>query len=221
MQVAGAQQAPPSLTPGAPDLMAQVRALYEATAVPVREIARRAGVAERTLYKYARKQNWKPRYAWTPDGARPVGRAAPRRWSEAQEREHERASQVAPAKGAGGRFIRREDIGEPFAQGLKALDPAGRAAAAAACAEADRAVRRAQAEADAEAQCQKHLRIIESVGLAFAEYNAFRRDRAGRGPRPFDGRLARLHVDFINTMLRRWEWFIAHEDIGIVAVECP
>jgi hypothetical protein len=112
--------------------MAQVRALYEDTAVPVREIARRAGVTERTLYKYARRNNWKSRYAWIADGARPPARPGRRRWSEASER----AAQVAPAKGAGGRFIRRDDIGKPFARGIKALDPAGRAAAAKASVEA-------------------------------------------------------------------------------------
>ena len=150
----------------APELMAQVRALYEATAVPVREIARRAGVAERTLYKYARKQNWKPRYAWTPDGARPVGRAARLRWSDAQEKEHERASQFAPAKGAGGRFIRREDIGEPFAQGLKALDPAGRAAAAAACAEAERAAERARLEAEVYEAWEARTKAMRALNRA-------------------------------------------------------
>src|SRR5205814_1077213 len=36
-------------------LTEQVRALYEETVVPVREIARLAGVTERTIYKYARK----------------------------------------------------------------------------------------------------------------------------------------------------------------------
>src|SRR5689334_8603488 len=37
------------------DLTAQVRALYEGSGVPVREIAALAGVTERTVYKYARK----------------------------------------------------------------------------------------------------------------------------------------------------------------------
>ena len=154
--------------------MAQVRALYEDTAVPVRDIARRAGVAERTLYKYAQKHSWKPRYAWTPDGSRPPGRPGRRRSSE----QRARAERFAPAKGAGGRFIRREDKGQPVAQGIKALDPAGRAAAAQAAAEAERVARRAKAEADAEVQLQKHLRIMETVSLACAEYGRFQRDRA-------------------------------------------
>jgi hypothetical protein len=72
------------------DLTARACALYENSAVPVREIARRAGVTERTIYKYAQKGGWKARYAW----------------------------QFAPIKGVGGRFIRRADKGKPFARGL-------------------------------------------------------------------------------------------------------
>jgi hypothetical protein len=111
--------------------MALVRRMYEDSIIPVRDIARRAGVTERTLYKYARKHNWKPRYAWTPSGARPHGRAARQRWTEARER----AAAFAPVKGAGGRFISRDEKDQPFAEGLAALDPAARAAAVAACAD--------------------------------------------------------------------------------------
>jgi hypothetical protein len=213
----GEKADPPSLRFGGQGLMAQVRALYEDTAVPVREIARRAGVAERTLYKYAQKHSWKPRYAWTPDGARPIGRPGRRRSSE----QRARAERFAPAKGAGGRFIRREDKGQPVAQGIKALDPAGRAAAAQAAAEAERVARRAKAEADAEVQLQKHLRIMETVSLACAEYGRFQRDRALHGPGPYDRRLLSLHIGLIETAMRNWEWFIAHEDLGIVAIERP
>ena len=99
---------------GGQSLTERVRALYEDSAVPVREIASLAGVTERTIYKYAAKHRWKPRYAWTPDGARPrAWRAGP---------------SFAPAKGAGGRFVRRADKGKPFAVGLKATDRASRRA---------------------------------------------------------------------------------------------
>lgn len=47
---------------GEPDLTAKVRELYESSAVPVREVARIAGVIERTLYKYVEKGGWKRRY---------------------------------------------------------------------------------------------------------------------------------------------------------------
>ena len=211
----------PSLRFGGQDLMAQVRALYEDTAVPVREIALRAGVTERTLYKYARKNGWTPRYAWTPDGSRPPGRPARLRWSEAKDKSQERALQVAPEKGAGGRFIRREDKGKPFAHGIKALDPAARAAAVKASAGAESAARRAQAEADAEAQLKRFLRVTDNVSFAFAEYNRFQRDRAKRGVGEYDDELLYLHARLIETAMRRWEWFVEHEDLGVNAVERP
>jgi hypothetical protein len=102
---------------GEQSLTARVRALYEDSAVPVREIAAIAGVTERTIYKYVAKQGWKRRY------------------------------RCAPEKGAGGRFIRREDKGLPFAQGLKATDPAGAQRAVVAYGEAERLSCEAQAEA--------------------------------------------------------------------------
>ena len=52
-------------------LTRRARRLYEETAVPVAEIARLCGVTERTLYKYARKGGWKPRYAWVIFGSMP------------------------------------------------------------------------------------------------------------------------------------------------------
>jgi len=111
---------------GATDLMTRVRALYEDSVVPVHEIAARAGVTERTIYKYAQKHAWKPRYRWLDDHPCMRGRG----W---QVKDY-----YAPAKGAGGRFIRRADAGKPFARGLKANDPGGRAQAQANCAETAR-----------------------------------------------------------------------------------
>ena len=90
--------------------MQRLRALYEEDVVPVREIARIAGVTERTLYKYIARGAWR--------------------------RRHVCAERFAPVQGAGGRFIRRADKDLPFARGIKALDPDG---AARALAKADRA----------------------------------------------------------------------------------
>jgi hypothetical protein len=50
-------------------LMTRVRTLYEDTVVPVREIARLAGVTEVTIYKYARKRGWRPRVVRLAKGA--------------------------------------------------------------------------------------------------------------------------------------------------------
>jgi hypothetical protein len=116
------------------DLTARVRALYENSAVPVAEIARLAGVTERTLYKYAQKGGWKPRYAWIDRGG-----LAHRRWRA--------PAPFAPVKGAGARFVMREHKGKPFAHGLKATDTRGGSRAATACAVAEARGRQAQAEA--------------------------------------------------------------------------
>jgi hypothetical protein len=116
-----------------PDLTARVRALYENSAVPVREIARLAGVTERTLYKYAQKGGWKARYAWVDRGgvarrARAADAVAPKQFAP---------TNVMPVRGAGGRFVARADKDKPFAEGLQATDPAGAARATSACVQAD------------------------------------------------------------------------------------
>ena len=169
------------------DLMAHLRAMYEDSIVPVRDIARHAGVTERTLYKYARKQAWKPRYAWMPDGSRPPAGPARRRFSE----QRERALQVAPAKGAGGRFIRRDDIGVPFAQGIKATDPAARAAAAQACAAADRAAARAMLEAECRSAWQGTSQMLDWVLRVFRRLDRFTNAarKAGRPIEPVHERI--------------------------------
>ena len=60
--MAGGAAVPPQ------DLTARIRALYEDTSVPVREIAAIAGVTERTLYKYVEKHGWTKRYHLLPRG---------------------------------------------------------------------------------------------------------------------------------------------------------
>jgi hypothetical protein len=134
-------EANPPLAPEPPDLMARVRRLYEESAVPVREIARLARVTERTIYKYAQKHAWAPRYLWQDDHSCMLGRG----WRAADD--------LAPSKGAGGRFIRRADAGKPFARGLQAVDPVARAKAAQSCAEADRLAREAWERAE-------HARLV-------------------------------------------------------------
>jgi hypothetical protein len=153
------------------DLSARLRALYETSAVPVREIAQIAGVSERTLYKYARKGGWRPRYAWAGGGG--VARA---RWRAKTTRE-----QFAPAKGAGGRFIARADQGKPFARGLKATDVAGAARAALACARAERIAAAAQADAVWLAWHETFLVCLRSVRTIGEQLKTCRQARAQRG----------------------------------------
>ena len=150
-------QTPPSQGFGATDLTAKARQLYEGSAVPVVEIARLCGVTDRTIYKYAAKQGWKPRYRWRADSGRPVA--------------------FAPVKGAGGRFIRRADKGEPFARGLKATDPAGRARAASRCAKAARLAREAQAEAEQARRADAVIAAIELANRAAGKLVDYRNER--------------------------------------------
>jgi hypothetical protein len=177
--------------------MAHVRRMYEDSIIPVRDIAQHAGVTERTLYKYAHKQNWTPRYAWMPDGARPPARPGRRRWTHAEAKHHARAGQLAPAKGAGGRFIRRDAIGEPFAQGIKALDAAGRAAVAQSCAEAARVAERAGLEAECRSAQQATLEALEwlNQGLRQLKRLTDAARKAGRQIDPFEERCVWRQID--------------------------
>ena len=135
-----------------------------------------------------------------PDGSRPPARPGRRRWTPAQEKQHARAEQFAPGQGAGGRFIRREDIGTPFAQGIKAIDPAGRAAAAEASAEAARVAERAQASKPSVSSAVAHAKS-ESVGLGSCKAlqplnrltDAAR--KAGREIDPIDERFVWRQID--------------------------
>jgi len=104
-------------------LTARVRALYEDSAVPVREIAALAGVTERTIYKYVARYRWKRRYGTGAD----------------------LAPEFVPVRGE--RFIQRADKGETVACGLKATDPAGAKRAAAGCRAAEGLLSVAQAQA--------------------------------------------------------------------------
>ena len=51
-------------------LIEQIRELYENWVLPVAEIARLAGVAERTLYKYVQRGGWRRRHRYQRDDLR-------------------------------------------------------------------------------------------------------------------------------------------------------
>jgi len=174
---------------GAASLTEKVRALYEHSAVPVAEIARLAGVTERTIYKYAAKGRWTPRY---------------RRSAAANE-------SVAPVKGAGGRFIRRADRGQPFARGLKATDPAGATRAGAACDEAAGLARAAAGKARTQALRQARVRAIDAANGALHAFNSYAAERREAGAR-CDDRLARLLWRAVDVALQRWEWLLAEDE---------
>ena len=152
------------------DLMARVQALYEDTAVPVREIARLCGVTERTLYKYVRRGGWRRRYVRVAADDASPGAERGERWLRACGHE--------PVKGAGGRFVPRVEAGRPVAQGLKALDPKAREQASVACAAASARAAKARAKADAAQVWEARLAAINAVSAAMAGYNRFRASRA-------------------------------------------
>ncbi len=185
----------------AQNLTEKVRALYEHSAVPVAEIAAVAGVTERTIYKYAAKEQWTPRYAWGEDGSRPRGRRADKRF----------APDFVPVRGAGGRFIRRADKGKPFAVGLKATDPAAAALAAAACRRAAVASRAAQLRAEADRRDEARLRALETMNRAWADLNRYRaaRAKAGQPGLRDDDRVAQLLVRVAEIATARLQRLVA------------
>jgi hypothetical protein len=120
-------------------LAERVRALYETSVVPVREIARLVGVSERTLYKYVARGAWKRRHFCLAraDGGRFIARG-------------EAASRAASSGG-----------------GLKALDPLAAAemaeAAVAAQALSDAAMAAARAQAARLAQHDSDIRSLAFI----------------------------------------------------------
>jgi hypothetical protein len=153
-------EAPVCSGPQPTELTQQVRALYEDSIVPVSEIARRAGIHERTLYKYVTRGGWRRRYRVKGAASVGIGQAGacdrntlgndnntpnadtPNTTHDARARStappqslpsRRRSAPRVSAKGAGGRYIRAEDAGKPHRSGLKALDPQGEARALARC----------------------------------------------------------------------------------------
>jgi len=155
------------------DLMHRVRALYEASAVPVREIATIAGVSERTLYKYVRKHDWKRRYRCLARDEAVAAANRSRRWRP--------SAKARPVKGSGGRFIRRADKDKPFPTGLKALDPAGYSDAEARCGVAEPLSREALELVLAAQGLEERIGAIQEVNQAIDRLCDFRDARRRHG----------------------------------------
>jgi len=158
-------------------LTEKARALYEGAAVPVAEIAAAVGVSERTIYKYAQRGNWTPRYRWSAFGGRPRGA----RWRA----EASLAPDFVPVRGAAGRFVRRADKDKPFATGLHAADPQAAARAKAACAAAEAAARQAEREAEFDALLNEYDLAAKGVHRALDGIIALQKRRAQhKGAKP-------------------------------------
>jgi hypothetical protein len=170
-------------------LTKRVRALYEDSAVPVREIARLAGVTERTIYKYVARHGWTKRYRTPPRGKPP--------------------ELFAPVKGAGGRFIRREDNDKPVATGLKATDPAGARRAAARCGGAAHLAARAQADALTLQLFERQIRANECTNLAVKNLREYREQRARKGKTGSGDRIEAMLTHIVEVSLNHWEAALA------------
>jgi hypothetical protein len=203
-----ALSAAPAAASPQPSLTERARALYEDSVVPVRDIARLTGVSERTIYKYAHRQNWKPRYRWDAKNLarwRPgwSGGDAPDQGSGkagARHRGWQPEPAFAPAKGAGARFIRREDIGKPFPAGLKANDPSGAARAAETCA----AAQAASAQAEHAAAFERRLAAYEDALALLPQ--VFALDPPGAaGARPRNTIQERAHAGCLRVAVLNWE----------------
>jgi hypothetical protein len=118
-----------------------------------------------------------------------------------------RAADEAPAaKGAGGRFIRREDKGKAFARGLKATDPAGRGRAFAACGKASRRSRVAQARAAREARDEALIRALDFNARCLADLRRHRQGYVkGRPVSSLQLRIEGLLIGSVEWSLRRLE----------------
>jgi hypothetical protein len=185
-------------------LTRRARALYEDSVVPVREIARLAGVSERTLYKHVQRGGWRRRYRVA---------ARDNAVSAARGRLFVPEPVFAPVKGAGGRFVAREQADAPHAAGLGALDPAGGAAAAEACVAASALSAVAMAEATADAQAREaharaqkllraDLRALETLSDAIIDLARQRGERPGGGNPQADRLCARMEAVIVAQMER-------------------
>ncbi len=144
-------------------LTERVRALYEDSVVPVREIAQLAGITERTLYKYVQKGGWRRRHICIARGA--GGRFIPLADADKPHASGIGALDPQAAEQATARCLRAHAISE------KAMMEA----AAVAQARADRVQERtehAQAlalEAQAAREAEERIRNYERLGGVLCE----------------------------------------------------
>jgi hypothetical protein len=167
-----------------------VRALYEDSSLPVREIARLAGVSDVTVYNYARKLAWKR-------GARPLVKGAGGRFIPLAEagRPHARGLKALDPQGA-------QAAAEACARAGVIADEAAAAAVTeaqvrAAREQAERTARAAREQAEREAQAW--MRTFERLMELFVDLAKFRAElgdeHGGEPARRADRLAARLqHV---------------------------
>ena len=146
-------------------LMRQAQALYEEGVVPVRDIARLAGVCERTFYRHVKKRGWRRRNVCA---ARDNAVAAANR-----------GRPLTVAKGVSGRFVRRAVAGAPHPAGLGALDPPRDAEGTHACIAAGALSEAAMADAQAEIAARARLRTLDLCERALGDVMRLLAERPG------------------------------------------
>jgi hypothetical protein len=191
-------------------LTERARKLYEESAVPVHEIARLAGVTERTIYKYVAKQGWKKRYRVLPRGNVQEDLAAAR----ANRGRHMQASSeswldLSPVKGAGGRFICREDQDKPISVGLQATDPAAAKHAVASCGGAAHLAALAQSEAEALQLFERQILANEATNIALKNLREYREERARKGRSAKGDGVEPILMQIVDISLMQWEALLA------------
>ena len=129
----------------------------------------------------------------------------PRAW-----RAHARC---APAKGAGGRFIRRADQGKPVAVGLKATDAESAARAEADCKRAQAIAARAEAEAKLDALRREYDEAWSVIGHQLEEQAKHRaeRDKRPAWQRPQGEDLVDSAYDLSIVMTLDWAQAVREE----------
>ena len=180
-------------------LTERVRALYENSVVPVREIAQLAGITERTLYKYVQKGGWGRRQICIARGA--GGRFIPLADADKPHASGIGALDPQAAGQAAARCLRAHAISE------KAMMEA----AAVAQARADRVkerTERSQAavlEAQAAREAEARIRDYERLGGVLCEIIRWLAERGDQPVTHSDAFAARL----AEVTLRQMEAFLA------------
>ena len=162
----------------------RLRQLYEQSALPVREIARIAAIAERTLFSYVQRGGWKRR-----------------NWRQAR---HNAARRAPPE--AAGLVSSAEDARHTAQAYIAARNLVDEASAAAAAAAQERAAkagataleRAARAKAVADAQARARLAAAVTDGLRILA-------QVERNGRPLSKRARRVRERLFDTLVGQFE----------------
>lgn len=165
----------------------RLRQLYEQSALPVREIARIAGIADRTLFSYVQRGGWKRRN-WRQvrhDEARLVPPEGAGLGSAVEDARHTAQTYVAAKRHV-------EDV-----RAAAAIAAQERAAGAGAAAQ-ERAAR-AKAVADARTRARLAAAVADALRiLAQVERNG----------RPLSGRARRVHDRIFGALVGQFEYLV-------------